>query len=334
MTCAFLRRYRKTVRSRDSLSSEIPRGSAKKHAFRIFSLEEPQSIAQNSGHMRIVRAFAAVLAGALSFPVLLGSWAQALSAQDSPRYRSTSEPQVVFDVEAVPVGPEVRAHIAASLVEGEQTEIRLLDSEGSPDGTLLTLEGGSLAGVLVLRQNASVRSLLSRGQRGGRARALTGTRLRTFYSRPVRYWIGAKAKVPTLPTNSAVSRDAPWTPEREVGVFVELEPRRYPDGDLYVRVDANVTNIDFGASTVRSEHFVPSMAIRSLARKVKVTPGQTILVAGLITEESIAALRRIPALMKRPLVQALTDSRLYTDDRVVWLLITPRLLNNPANPAL
>ena len=107
-----------------------------------------------------------------------------------------------------------------------------------------------------------------------------------------------------------------WLQESlDLGIFsnamvtIRSLPSHTLHGMLRVRVTPRVQTVDFGRSTTRDGQFVPAIVTRQTNRVVDLQPGQSFAITGVLNDEVVRQLQKVPELGNQRLMQALLSAR-------------------------
>lgn len=132
---------------------------------------------------------------------------------------------------------------------------------------------------------------------------------------------------PPLPQQPPTS---PKRLERDFGLKVSLRPHKRTQGDFFIHMKAETNGVDFGQAKQRGERITPQLTFREFDQVLQVEPNQTFAVAGVLTLEDLAALRRAPGLDNSAVLSRVAQLRQDNPQGSVLVLVTPRLLAGQA----
>lgn len=115
---------------------------------------------------------------------------------------------------------------------------------------------------------------------------------------------------------------------RQTGVNLRVRPRVSTNGMVFMEIVQEVSTPAAGAPTVGGN---PSVDRRNLSTEVAVQSGETIMLAGLINDESITGSSGVPGLSRLPVIGALFGQQHQANDREeIVILITPTVIRDPS----
>jgi general secretion pathway protein D len=135
----------------------------------------------------------------------------------------------------------------------------------------------------------------------------------------------------TIQGGSGTSRDVIQNIERvDVGIKLKLTPHINPSNEVCMALNPSIEAIiDSGATT--GTQFTPTIARREVSTTVTVPDGRTIVISGLIREDRINQVRKIPILGSIPLLGILFRHTVDSVERTnLIIFVTPRVMRNDA----
>ncbi len=135
----------------------------------------------------------------------------------------------------------------------------------------------------------------------------------------------------TIQGGSGTSRDVIQNIDRvDVGIKLKLTPHINPSNEVCMALNPSIEAIiDSGATT--GTQFTPTIARREVSTTVTVPDGRTIVISGLIREDRINQVRKIPLLGSIPLIGFLFRHTVDSVERTnLIIFVTPRVMRNDA----
>jgi general secretion pathway protein D len=142
-------------------------------------------------------------------------------------------------------------------------------------------------------------------------------------------------QVPTLSQTQSVEGSAVGiinsVQYTETGVLLTVTPRVNAGGQVTMEINQEVSN---ATQTTTSSIDSPTIQKRNATSTVTVASGETIILAGLITEQKDNGNQGLPLLSKIPLIGGLFGTQNWKDNRTeLIILITPHVLFNAPDAA-
>ena len=258
-----------------------------------------------------------------------------LAAQD------LAEPEVVLEVEVL----EVKRSRLSEIGIDPPGKFSVLNIVANPATVVSTATGATT----VLNATTTTTQLTLdrlRGVRGssvgidnpsvnlraenGDTNILANPRIRAKNKEKARILIGDRVPVITTTTtaNVGVSESVSYL---DVGLKLEVEPTVFPDNEVGVKVNLEVSNI---VREVRSRtgSLTYQIGTRLAATALRLKDGETQVLAGLIGDEDRRGVVGFPWLLELPVLGRLFSSERSDRSKTeIVLLITPRVVRNLAN---
>lgn len=116
---------------------------------------------------------------------------------------------------------------------------------------------------------------------------------------------------------------------KEYGVILDVKPVAEPDGNIFARIDTEVSQVDDSQRVLG----VPGFIKRQSATDVNLREGETLVIAGLVNRTRAGDRQQLPGLGRLPIVGGAFRSRSRRSvDSELAIFITPRLVS--AEPAI
>jgi len=132
-----------------------------------------------------------------------------------------------------------------------------------------------------------------------------------------------------IPVSSALGQGSVLF--KEYGVRIEIAPTIASADILNLRLTAEISSINFEAQVKD----IPGIAKRRTESEVQVRSGDTLVVAGLISDDVAKSFERLPGIGDVPGIGGLFRSRQFRDrNSELLLFVSPRLVNNVSEAAL
>ena len=169
----------------------------------------------------------------------------------------------------------------------------------------------------------------------GDARVLMNSKLTTTNNREASLLIGQKIPYVIQSYNPAASASTGANLQiqrEEVGVKVKMLPHVNEDAEITLALEPEVSSIA-GFKGPNSD--LPLVKVRTAKTTVRVADGQTVFLAGLLSEEEAEELRKLPVLGQIPLLGALFTHRLAVKSRTNLIIeVKPRIIRKASDLAL
>jgi pilus assembly protein CpaC len=212
----------------------------------------------------------------------------------------------------------------------------------APPGVLSGVESGaggfllnSTAGFLPSAQafnlvvGDSTRGLLgvfSLLESKGFAYTLAEPSLVTMSGQTASFLVGGEFPIPVM---QGSGNSANVTIEyKEFGVRVSLAPTVLARDRIMLKVAPEVSELDFSAGVQSGGVSVPALRVRRADTSVELGDGESFVIAGLISQDTMGDVDKLPGLGDLPVLGAMfRNSRIQKDDRELVMIVTPHLVS-------
>ncbi|MGA8026808.1 MAG: pilus assembly protein N-terminal domain-containing protein [Bryobacteraceae bacterium] len=114
---------------------------------------------------------------------------------------------------------------------------------------------------------------------------------------------------------------------KEFGIRLNFVPTVTPRGTIHLMVTPEVSSLDYSNGLTVSGYTVPGLATRRVQTEVELEDGQSFVIAGLLNNQVIETLNKIPGLASIPLLGKLFESRsLQKNNTELLVMVTPELV--------
>jgi len=125
---------------------------------------------------------------------------------------------------------------------------------------------------------------------------------------------------------------------KEYGVRLGFKPKISPNGEIYLQVAQEVSELDFANAVILSGFRIPALKTRKMESGLQLADGQTFVLAGLIDNKVSKQVTKFPLLGDIPILGALFRSTRYQNNETeLMVMVTPKIirpLNKDEIPAL
>jgi pilus assembly protein CpaC len=206
-------------------------------------------------------------------------------------------------------------------VVGDET-VALLDTT-----TLAAEPFASAFQVAIHALDDDVFGILSLLKGQGLARLLANPSLVALSGQEATFLVGGEFPVPVAGDEGAVSIQF-----REFGTRLRFVPTVVERDAVSLRVEPEVSNLDFGAGTVSAGVAVPGLRTRRGATTLRLRDGQTFVMAGLLQESTIAVESKLPLLGDLPWLGTLFTSKELQREETELVIAVKTHLVRPLEP--
>jgi pilus assembly protein CpaC len=143
---------------------------------------------------------------------------------------------------------------------------------------------------------------------------------------------------PVIISTSSGGGTSPTVVYKEFGVKLNFEPKISPNGEIFLNVSQEVSELDFANGVILSGFRIPALKSRKAEAGLQLADGQTFVLAGLLDNKVQKQVSKIPILGDIPILGALFRSTRYSNNETeLMVMVTPKIvrpLNKDEIPAL
>ncbi len=168
--------------------------------------------------------------------------------------------------------------------------------------------------------STSLTSAINLLKTNGDAKLLAEPTLSAISGGSAKFLAGGDIPIPVTGNNGQIS-----VIFRDFGIGLEIQPIVDDAGYIQTEVNVEVSAIDNSISVLG----IPGFSKREATTQMQGESGQTIVLAGLFSQEESKAIDRLPGLGDIPIIGELFKSRGFrNDESELVVLVTPRVVNN------
>jgi pilus assembly protein CpaC len=114
---------------------------------------------------------------------------------------------------------------------------------------------------------------------------------------------------------------------KDYGVRLGFLPKISPNGEIYLHVSQEVSELDYANAVVLQGFRIPALKIRKAESGLQLADGQTFVLAGLLDNKVSKQVSKFPLLGDIPILGALFRSTRYTNNETeLMVMVTPKIV--------
>ena len=173
--------------------------------------------------------------------------------------------------------------------------------------------------------NANVQAFIQYAKTRGDFRSLAEPNLLTLPGQEAYFLAGGEFPFPTL--QAATGANVVTVVFKEFGIKLRFTPTILKNGAIRLKLEPEVSSLDFANGLVIGGFEIPTILTRRAQTEVELREGQYLAIAGLLNNELINNVTKIPILGDIPVLGELFKSRSLRQRKTELLvLVTPRLV--------
>jgi len=143
---------------------------------------------------------------------------------------------------------------------------------------------------------------------------------------------------PVVISTSSGGGTSPTVTYKEFGIILKFRPKISPNGEIFLNVTQEVSELDFANGITLSGFRIPALKSRKAESGLQLADGQTFVLAGLLDNKVQKTVSKIPLLGDIPILGTLFRSTRYSNNETeLMVMVTPKIvrpLNKDEIPAL
>lgn len=224
-------------------------------------------------------------------------------------------------------GFDFRFEVGQVVVTGRPGKIPVLDNIGELVGSEKAIDNDRLT-FAVLDRNNNFAAFIELLQRESMAKILARPSLLSQSGEQAHFRSGGEQPIPLITSNQVAVQF------KEFGTIVNFTPTFTDDGSIDLRVDAELSAPDFSNAPIVNGIRVPSFISRQANTRVRLREQQSLLIAGLLSDNETEDEQKVPYLGDIPYLGALFRHTSFTHTRSeLMILVQPRVVRTDRNDA-
>ena len=137
----------------------------------------------------------------------------------------------------------------------------------------------------------------------------------------------AGGEFPIVYTTATGSGSGVSVTYKEFGVRLNFQPKIAPNGEIYLKIAQEVSELDFNNAVELTGFRIPALRSRKAESSLQLADGQSFILAGLIDNKISKQISKIPLLGDIPILGTLFRSTRYQNNETeLMVMVTPRIV--------
>lgn len=205
------------------------------------------------------------------------------------------------------------------------------DNVFNPDGTIDIPAGGRFLSILTDFGTDDLLALLQAEEQKGRARTLAEPTLLVANKDSASFLAGGELPVPVIQTGNNPS-GAVTIQYREFGVRLAFIPEILSDSLIKIRVQPEVSSLDYANAVLLNGFRVPAMRTRRVTSSVDVKRSESLVISGMFNDEQERVQTGVPFLKDIPVLGLLFSSTSWQKHETEMVVIVTPTIVDPMRP--
>jgi pilus assembly protein CpaC len=200
-----------------------------------------------------------------------------------------------------------------------------------PGGSSSTFTLNNLLNVFIFRPDINLGATIEAMEQQSLLQILAEPNLITEVGKEASFLAGGQFPFPVLQGGAA--SNAVTIQFKEFGVRLAFTPTITPDGKIHLKVEPEVSALDFANALTISGFTIPALSTRRVQSEMDLSDGQSFAIAGLVDDRVTKTAQKIPVFGDLPALGRFFRSYSYNKNKTELLVVvTPRIVPAVALP--
>jgi pilus assembly protein CpaC len=185
----------------------------------------------------------------------------------------------------------------------------------------------NLMNIAIFRPDLNLAVFIQALQENNLLEILAEPNLLTESGKEASFLAGGQFPYPVLQSVTSGNSGAITIQFKDFGVRLNFTPTLRSDGMLHLKVEPEVSNLDFTNAVTLQGFVIPALAVNRVSSEMDLRDGQSFAVAGLLDNRVIEQYDKIPFIGDIPILGKLFQSRnLNKSKNELMVIVTPHIL--------
>jgi len=190
-----------------------------------------------------------------------------------------------------------------------------------------TFELSDLLNVFIFRPDINLGATIKALQESNLLQILAEPNLLTESGKEASFLAGGQFPFPVLQSTTGGTSGAITIQFKEFGVRLGFTPTLREDGLIHLKVEPEVSSLDFANSVTLQGFLIPALATNRVISEMNLRDGQSFAIAGLLDNRVTEQFAKIPWIGDIPILGKLFQSRsLIKSDNELLVVVTPHIV--------
>ena len=188
-------------------------------------------------------------------------------------------------------------------------------------------ELSNLLNIFIFRPDINLGATIQALQENNLLQILAEPNLITQSGKEASFLAGGQFPYPVLQSVSGGNSGAITIQFKEYGVRLSFTPTVTPDGLIHLKVQPEVSSLDFTNAVTLQGFLIPALATDRVQSEMDLRDGQSFAIAGLLDKRVTQQLEKVPGIGDIPILGKLFTSRnVNKSDNELIIVVTPRIV--------
>lgn len=190
-----------------------------------------------------------------------------------------------------------------------------------------TFELSNLLNIFIFRPDINLGATIEAMQENNLLQILAEPNLITQSGKEASFLAGGQFPYPVLQSVTSGNSGAITIQFKEYGVRLTFTPTVTPDGLIHLKVQPEVSSLDFTNAVTLQGFLIPALATDRVQSEMDLRDGQSFAIAGLLDKRVTQQLEKIPGIGDIPILGKLFQSRnTNRSDNELVIVVTPHIV--------
>jgi pilus assembly protein CpaC len=207
-------------------------------------------------------------------------------------------------------------------------------SAPDPESKDIFVQDGVTAVLKWIGDKGHVATVIKALQKNGTLKLLAHPRLLSLSGEEASFLVGGEIPIPVSQSVSGtgVSVSVEW---KEYGVKLSFLPKIIDTNLISLKISPEVSSLDWANSVTFAGFEVPALRSRKADAVIELNSGQSVVLGGLVSSETIETVSKVPILGDIPIINLLFRNKQKTSSETELLIVvSPRIIENIADEAI
>lgn len=248
-----------------------------------------------------------------------------------------NESQVQLQVRVAEVSRNKLRELAATPAYQSRPGNGAYSNTGSGPWTLSSVDAGNMLGTVantlnLFLMNSNAFLFIRALQSQGALRALAEPNLVAMNGQQASFLAGGEIPIPVFQNSGSAGNGGVTITYKDYGVRVNFKPTILDEEHIRLELEPEVSTLDY-ANSVRFNGFaIPALRTRRAKTGIELRDGQTFALAGLIDNNEVRSLGKIPYLGEIPVIGTLFTSKQFQKQETELVFFVTATITRHANP--
>lgn len=248
-----------------------------------------------------------------------------------------NEPQVQLSVRIAEVNRNKLRELAATPALQTRPGVGGYSNTGTGPWTLNSVDSGNIFGTVastlnLFLMNGNAFLFIRALQSQGALRALAEPNLVAMNGQQASFLAGGEIPIPVVQGTGGTNGGGVSIQFKEYGVRVTFKPTIINEEHIRLELEPEVSTLDYTNSVRLNGFQIPALRTRKAKTGIELRDGQSFALAGLLDNNEVQSLAKIPWLGNVPLLGALFTSKQFQKQETELVFFVTAQITKPVNP--